>query len=193
MIFLSPLSFIIPLLIGLACGCAAGFGGMTALNKRRANGGLSTKQTIIAGIQQNIGDFSEMFEPVYSVSVGKANKQEEVFAEWNAKVRDSAEDNGYKALFDKYFGGYATWGQGKKKVNVKKQNKIYKKKAEKLVKIFFKGNILRGSDVFETGCETTAERYDYVGEGSVETDKQYEVLAPVWMYQDTVVDKGVIR
>ena len=192
-IILPAQTFILPIVIGMVIGAAIASVFFIIFNKRRGNGNLSVKETIAAGILSNINDFTEMFEPVYSVSIGKSNKQQEVFAEWNARVRDSAEDNGYKALFEKKFGDYASWGQGKKKVKEKKANKIYKKKAKQLVKIFFKGNILRGNSTFETGNENTAELYDYVGDSSIETDKQYEVLAPCWTYQEMTVDKGVIR
>lgn len=186
-------NIIIPILIGVAIGIAAATAFFIIRARRKKSGKVSKKKLLVEGIQANIDDFREWFEPVYSVSVGKNKKQEECFAVWNERVQASAEDNGYKALFAERFGGYAAWGQGKKKLKVKKQNKLYKKNAKKLVKLFFKADILRGSDIYETGCETTAERYDLVGEGSIETDKSYEVLAPCWTYGDKVVDKGVIR
>ncbi len=185
--------YLIPLAIGLLCGAAAATVFFIIRSKRKKTGTLSKQQIMVQGIQKNIGDFTEMFEPVYSVSVGKNRMQEDIFASWNEKVEASAEDNGYKALFKELYGDYASWGKGKKKTKEKKANKIYKKKASKLVKTFFKSNILRGADVYETGCETTAEKYVLAGDGSIETDRQYEVLAPCWTYEDKVVDKGVIR
>ena len=192
-------NIIIPVLVCVlaAAAAAAVFFILRARRKKgtgdAADKKLSKKKTLRQCILTNIDEFSEMFEPVYSVSVGKNKKQTETFASWNEKVLSSPEDNGYKAIFAKLYGDYDSWGRGKKKVKVKKQNKIYKKKAKKLVKTFFKAGIVRGADVYETGCETTAERYDYVGSGSIETDKTYEVLAPCWTCGDKVVDKGVIR
>ncbi len=185
--------YLIPLIVAVLCGAAAATAFFIVRNKRKKNGTLSKKNVLIQGLQANIDDFCEMFEPVYSVSVGKNEKQAETFECWNTAVLNSAEDNGYKALFAKKFGDYAAWGQGKKKLKVKKANKIYRKKAKKLVKLFFKANILRGADIYETGCETTAERFVLAGDGSIETDRKYEVLAPCWKYGEKVVDKGVIR
>ena len=194
-------NIIIPVLIVVAVAAAAAIVFFVLRHKRKKSGAapeknakLSKKKTLIGGLQKNIDSYSELFEPVYSVSVGKNKKQEDAFAAWNEAVKAGPEeDGGYKALFNKLFGDYAAWGKGKKKVKVKKQNKIYKKKAKKLVKLFFKADILRGGDVYETGCETTAEKYDFVGDGSILTDKVYDVLAPCWTYKDKVVDKGVIR
>ena len=194
-------NILIPVLVVVAVLAAAAIVFFVLRHMRKKSGAapeqsakLSKKKLFIQGLQSNIDSYAEMFEPVYSVSVGKNKKQEETFAAWNEAVAAGPdEDGGYKALFTKLFGDYAEWGKGKKKVKVKKQNKLYKKKAGKLVKYFFKANILRGGDVYETGCETTAEKYDFVGDGSIVTDKVYDVLAPCWTYEDKVVDKGVIR
>lgn len=185
-------AFIILLIVALLCGAAA----VAAffIFRYRGKGTRPSKNEILAeGLQQNLDDFSNMFEPVFSVAVGKNKKQEDVFSAWNAKVQDSAEDNGYKAIFVDRFGDYATWGQGKKKFKQKKADKIYKKKARKLLKLFTKANVLRGIDEFETGSETTAERYNFAGEGSIEAEAVYEVLAPCWTYGEKIVDVGVIR
>lgn len=185
---------LIPLLIVFVLACAA----ITVFSLIRAGkGGKGNKNVLAEGIKENADDFTEMFEPVYSVSIGKHDKQEEIFALWNQKVAESENDNGYKAVFEKKFGDYATWGvkETKKgaKVKEKKQNKLYKKAAKKLVKIFFKAGIVRGHEIFATGNETTAEKYELVGAGSIETERKYEVLAPFWSLKDKIVDKGVIR
>ena len=190
--FIAFPGFVIFLIIAILCGAAAA--AVFFIFRYKGKGTRPSKNEILAeGIQQNLDDFSGMFEPVFSVAMGKNKKQEEVFTAWNAKVQDSAEDNGYKAIFIEKFGDYATWGQGKKKFNQKKADKIYQKKAKKLVKLFDKANILRGFEIFETGTEITAERYTYAGENSIETDAVYEVLAPCWTYGEKIVDKGVIR
>ena len=192
-------SQLIPLIIGI-CLLAAAIAVLSVLLYKRTRGGKA--KIIPEGIVANIDDFSEMFEPVWSVKVGKTDKQEETFALWNEKVAASENDeNGYKAEFEKRFGDYATWGVKVKtkkgqevvKVKAKKQNKRYHKASKRLVKYFKKANVLRGSDIFVTGDETTAEKYVLVGDASIETDKKYEVLAPYWILGDKVVDKGVIR
>ena len=184
---------IISIVIGVAIGVAAATLFFVLRSKRKGGGKLSKKQTIAQGIKANLADFNGMFEPMYSVSVGKNKNQKAVFAAWNDAVQASAEDNGYKALFNEQYGDYIAWGQKKKKFKEKKANKLFKKKAAKLVKTFFKGGILRGSDIYETGSETTAERYDFAGAGSVEADAVYEVLSPCWMCGDQIANKGVIR
>ena len=194
-------NIIIPVLIVVAVLAAAAIVFFVLRHMRKKSGAaseksakLSKKKIFIQGLQANIDSYTGMFEPVYSVSVGKNKKQKETFAAWNEAVQSGPdEDGGYKSLFNKLFGDFDAWGRGKKKVKVKKQNKISKKKASELVKYFFKANILRGGDVYETGCETTAERYDFIGDGSIVTDQVYDVLAPCWTYEDKVVDKGVIR
>ncbi|MBQ7638279.1 MAG: hypothetical protein IJS90_05220 [Clostridia bacterium] len=185
---------IIPVVIAALCGAAAAALFFIIRNKKRGGSAKPTKKQLVAqGIQNNIGDFSGLFEPVYSVANGKNKRQQATFAAWNDAVQNSEEDNGYKAIFNDYFGDYESWGKGKKKVKVKKQNKIYKKKSKKLLKIFKKGDIVRSSDLYAAGAEDTAEKFSFAGDGSIETDAQYEVLAPCWTYQDKIVDKGVIR
>ncbi|MBQ6420822.1 MAG: hypothetical protein IJK02_07110 [Clostridia bacterium] len=153
-----------------------------------------TKKEIMAeGIRLNVQDFNGMFEPVYSISVGKNQKQEEVFTAFTDAVRDSEEDNGYKRLVSETFGDFITWGKGKKKLNVKKRDKIYQKKAHKLVKIFFKAGVLRADDLFVTVDDTTAEKYEFSGGQYIEPETTCEVLSPVWTLDNVVVNKGVIR
>ena len=184
---------IIPVILAALCGAAAATVFFVIRNKKKGDAKPSKKQILIQGIRDNIDCFDGMFEPVYLVAEGKNKKQTAVFAAWNEKVQASEEDNGYKALFQKQFGSYESWGKGKKKLKVKKANKIYKKKAKKLLKLFKKAGIIRAEDIYEIGSETTAEKYNYIGAESIEADANYDVLAPYWSCGDKIVDKGVIR
>ena len=98
---------------------------------------------------------------------------------------------GHQATFKKYlieefnekFGNREKWTKGKK----------WTKKANQLVKFVFKAGVSRSTQVVAIGDETTAEKYVYAGSASVEADAEYDVLAPYWESNGTVVHKGVIR
>ena len=187
--------FGLPLFFAILLSFGAGMGVMALIAGAGRKKG-SGKNTILAdGIRVNALEFSEMYEAVYSISAGKNQKQTEVFAAWNDAVKACPEDNGFKAVFASKFGGYDDWGRkGKKrKLKEKKANKIFKKKAKKLVKIFFKAGIIREHDVFIKGDERTAEKYEMAGGGIIEDGVDYEVLAPYWHIGETVVDKGAVR
>lgn len=173
---------------------SAAIGAAIALLFARKGGAKdgSGKYSIVEGIRDNALTFSEMYEPVYSVSAGKNAKQEEVIASWCDAVAGCENEEFQKAFADK-FGDYASWGVSKKgKVNNKKVNKIYVKKARALVKAFFKAGIIREHDINVVADEETAEKYEIVG-GAIEAGNTYEVLAPYWHLSDDIVDKGVIR
>lgn len=168
---------------------------LVVFSKLKKGGGEKTpknKSAIVDGIRDNALNFSEMYEPVYSVTAGKNTKQEEIFAVWNAAVED-CEDEEFKKAFAEKYGDYTSWGVSKKgKVNTKKLNKAYAKKARALVKTFFKAGIIREHDIDVVADETTAEKYEIVG-GAIEAGNTYDVLAPYWHLSNDVVDKGVIR
>jgi len=187
-------NIIIPVLIAVICAAVAA-ALFFILRSRKKNGKAKpSKNTVLAeGIQENIDSFTDLFEPVYSIVDGKNKRQKATFAAWNDCVQNSEEDNGYKALFKDKFGDYESWGQGKKKLKVKKSNKIYKKKSKKLLKLFKKAGITRSEDAFTVGAENTAEKFIFAGSDSIETDADYQVLSPCWTYGDKVVNKGVIR
>lgn len=138
----------------------------------------SASTLIVEGIANNAEAFSEMYEPVWALANGKLNKKEEVFSRWN----EIAADSDFGDAFASKFGDYASWKKGK-----------WSKKATKLVKYIFKAGVTRSSDVIVLGDEDTAEKYVYAGSSSIETDAEYDVLAPYWEINGTVVDKGVIR
>ncbi len=181
-------------IIWIAILAAAIGAGVTLIFTRGKKGGEDggSKTAIVDGIRDNALAFSEMYEPVYSVSAGKTAKQEEIFADWNAAVA-GCENEEFKAAFNEKFGDYASWGVSKKgKVNAKKVNKTYAKKARALVKSFFKAGIIREHDVNVVADETTAEKYEIVG-GAIEAGNTYDILAPYWHLSNDIVDKGVIR
>ena len=185
--------FGLPMVLVIVLAFGAGMGVMALILGRKK--GSSKNNILVDGIRVNAPEFAEMYEAMYSVSVGKNQKQTEVFAAWNDSVQACPEDNGFKALFATKFGGYDGWGRkGKKqKLKEKKANKIFRKKAKKLVKAFFKAGIIREHDVFITGDATTAEKYEIAGGGMVEDGITYEVLAPYWHIGETVLDKGAVR
>ncbi len=190
MLFGAPL--IITILLAVGCGAAISALIFTVKNNRNR----SSKTNILAdGIRVNALEFTEMYEAMYSVSVGKNQKQQEVFAAWNDRVNACPEDNGFKAIFAEKFGDYSRWGRkGKKqKYKEKKANKKFAKKAKKLVKVFFKAGIIREHDVFITGDAQTEAKYELAGGGKIEEGITYEVLAPYWHLADTVVDRGAVR
>ncbi len=134
---------------------------------------------IVSGIAENAEAFSEMYEPLWAVANGKLNKKEAVFEQWNAV----AETIGIGEAFAEKFGGREKWKKGKK----------WGKKANQLVKYIFKAGVTRSTEVAVLGDDTTAEKYVYAGSASVEADAEYDVLAPYWESNSTVVHKGVIR
>lgn len=134
---------------------------------------------IISGIAENAEAFNEMYEPLWAVANGKLGKKEAVFEQWN----EVAETVGFGAAFAEKFGGRENWKKGKK----------WAKKANQLVKYIFKAGVTRSTEVVVLGDENTAEKYVYAGSASVEADAEYDVLAPYWESNGTVVDKGVIR
>lgn len=189
MLFFTDIIWIAALSAAIGAGIAALIFG---LKFKKGGSSGSEKGSIVNGIRDNALAFSKMYEPVYSVSAGKNAKQEEIFAAWNAAV-DTCEDEAFKKAFAEKFGDYARWGVSKKgKVNAKKVNKTYIKKARALVKCFFKVGIIRESDVYVVADETTAEKYEIVG-GAIEAGTTYDVLAPYWHLSNDIVDKGVIR
>ena len=74
-----------------------------------------------------------------------------------------------------------------------KKNKKFKKAAKKLVKACFKAGVVRSSELYIVGDDTTAEKYHLAGDGIISADENYEVLAPFWQFGDIVLEKGVIK
>ena len=134
---------------------------------------------IVGGIAEHAEAFSEMYEPLWAVANGKLSKKEAIFDQWN----EVAETVGLGEAFNEKFGGREKWTKGDQ----------WSKKANELVKYIFKAGVTRSTQVTVVGDDTTAERYVYAGSASIEADTEYDVLAPYWELNGTVVDKGVIR
>lgn len=184
-----------PQAVLLLLGCLVLGAGVAALiftlvNKRNPK---SKTNLLLAGLRTNAAQFEGMYEPVYSISSGKHQMQQEVFAAWNERVNACEDDTGFKAVFAEKFGKYYEWGKKKNKFKQKKANKIYGKKAKKLVKLFFKAGLVRELEVFIVGDEKNAGCYELVGGGDVQSGITYEVLAPYWRLGNDVLDKGAAR
>ena len=184
-------SSVIMLLLGMAIGAGVASLFFILFRKDKTKSKVNPIQT---GLRENAASFAGMYEPVFAVCVGKNQKQEDVFAAWNTHVT-GCEDEAFKLLFAKEFGDYEKWGKkGKKqKLNEKKADKIYKKKAAKLVKYFTKAGIRRETETFIVGKEGDDVMYELAGGGQIQPGVTYEVLAPYWRYGDTVLDKGAVR
>lgn len=134
---------------------------------------------IVGGIAENAEAFSEMYEPLWSVANGSLSKKEAIFDQWNGV----AETVGFGEAFNEKFGGREKWAKGDQ----------WAKKANELVKYIFKAGVIRSTEVSVVGDDTTAEKYVYAGSASIEAGTEYDVLAPYWELNGTIVDKGVIR
>lgn len=190
MLFFGPQAAL--LLIGcFALGAGAATLFFFLMNRRKPN---AKKNVLVEGLRENAQRFEGMYEPVYSIAVGKHEMQQQVFAAWNESVSACEDDDaGFREAFANKFGDYYKWGQKKKKVKIKKANKIYNKKANQLVKLFFRAGIIREHDKFIVGDEKNAACYEIVGGGNVEPGISYEVLAPYWHLGETVLDQGAVR
>ena len=187
-----------PSIVMLLLGVAVGAGGATLffLLTRKKEKGEAAPRTdpMLTGLRENADRFTGMYEPMFSICVGKHQKQADVFAAWNGRVNE-CEDEAFKAVFATKFGDYGDWGvKGKKrKLKQKKADKIYAKKAGKLVRYFTKAGILREVETFIEGKEGDGALYELAGGGEVQPGVTYEVLAPYWHFGDTVLDKGAVR
>ena len=161
--------------------------------KRALNGEFPDNVTLARGIGQNAEAFEGLYEPVYQISLGETENREETFAAWNERVAASEMSDDCKRIFAEQFGDYADWGRRGKKIRKRKSKKIYTKKAEKLVKLFDKANVVRSADIFEKSGETTAERYALASGEAILLDTRYFVASPCWTCGDAVVNKGVIE
>lgn len=189
MLFFGPEAFLIPIFcIALGAGVAALIFSM--MNKKNPN---SRKNLLLAGLRENAEQFEGMYEPVYSITTEKHQMQQEVFAAWVDRVNACEDITGFKTVFNDYFGKYYEWGRKKDKFKEKKANKIFGKKAKKLVKMFFEAGIIREHDVFIVGDERNVDHYEVVGGGAVQPGITYEVLAPYWHLGETVLDMGAAR
>ncbi len=143
-------------------------------------------RVLAKGISDNMEDFYGMFESLQAIAEGKTDKQEETIGLWYRAVR-AATDNGsgFKEDFFKRFGDYTRWDKDEKW--------RYTHVAKTVLRAAKQAGVIRGEEVFVAGNETTAQRYVLPGDGVIYYDKTYQVLAPCWLCEEEVVDKGVIR
>ena len=149
----------------------------------------SAKKTLILGFRDNADQFSDLLEPLFLLSSGKTDRKDYILDTWYGIV-DSLEGNDdFKAAFVKKFGGISSF---------KGKNKKYVKCADSILKYVYKAGIERDDDKVVTADETTAEKYDIIGTGSIEAGNVYDVFVPYWDIEnenedDTILSKGAIR
>lgn len=149
----------------------------------------SDKREMLIGIRDNAEAFAELYEPLFLLASGKTSRKDWVFDSWNNAVNSIEGYDAFKSTFAKKFGDVASW-KGKKKK--------YVKNADKLLKYIFKAGIEREDDATVIANETTAEKYDIIGDASLEAGAEYDVFVPYWKQKaeddsEKVLSKGAIR
>ncbi len=150
------------------------------------------KREMIIGLRDNAEAFSDLYEPLFLLASGKTARRDWIFDAWNTRVNELDGYSEFKSVFTKFFGDVASW-KGKKGK--------YVKNADKLLKFIFKAGITREDASVITANETTAEKYDIIGAGSIEAGVEYDVFVPYWSFTavaddeatETVLSKGAIR
>ena len=189
MFLMGPVVLIL-LLVGLAIGGGAAAAVFIYRNKKNPN---SVENTLIRGLKEYAPQFAGLYEPLYSVSLGRTRMQRAVFTVWNQRVAENTDDKGFQAVFAQQFGGYESWGAGGKYPDRDKMNAIYLKKAKKLVKLCYKAGIVREHDSFIVGNAKNIICYERAGGGPIEPGMNYEVLAPFWHIGNVLLNKGVAK
>lgn len=142
----------------------------------------SPKKDLIIGLRDNAEAFSDLYEPLFLLASGRTGRKDAVLDAWNEKVNSLEGNEAFKEAFNKKFGDVASF-KGKKKK--------YVKCADSLLKYIYKAGIERDDDEVVTANETTAEKYDIIGAGSIEADETYDVFVPYWeIERDTKNENG---
>lgn len=157
----------------------------------------SPKKDIIIGLRDNAEAFADIYEPLFLLASGRTARKDAVLDAWNEKVNSLEGNEAFKEAFNKKFGDVASF-KGKKGK--------YVKCADSLLKYIYKAGIERDDDEIVTADETTAEKYDIIGAGSIEAGEIYDVFVPYWEIEreiknedsettetETVLCKGAIR
>ena len=153
----------------------------------------SAKKTIILGLRDNAELFSDLLEPLFLLASGKTDRKDYILDTWYDRVASVEDNDEFKAAFVKRFGEIASF---------KGKNKKYVKCADGILKYVYKAGIERDDDRVETADESTAEKYDIIGSGSIEAGNVYDVFVPYWSLEteaadedtaETVLSKGAIR
>ena len=157
----------------------------------------SDKKNVIIGLRDNAEVFADLLEPLFILASGRTERKDEILDSWYEKVSSLEDNKEFKESFVKKFGEIASF-KGKKSK--------YVKCAGRILKYCYKAGIERDDDTVVTADETTAEKYDIIGAGSIEAGKVYDVFVPYWELEietkdengaeietETVLCKGAIR
>lgn len=157
----------------------------------------SDKKNVILGLRDNAEAFSDLLEPLFLLASGKTERKDEVLDAWYERVNSLEGNKAFKESFVKKFGEIGSF-KGKKKK--------YIKCADRILKYCYRAGIERDDDSVVTADESTAEKYDIIGAGSIEAGKIYDVFVPYWEIEietkgedgeeietETVLCKGAIR
>lgn len=145
----------------------------------------SPKKDLLIGLRDNAEVFAEYYEPLYKLAKGNTGRKEWVAASWLNAVRSLEGQDAFKAAFNKKFASFAlktnnTKSARKAKKIDKKQGKKCRKAAKKLISLLKKAGILRDKTLTVVADETTAEKYDVIGNTSLNANEKYDVFAPFW-------------
>lgn len=145
----------------------------------------SPKKDLLIGLRDNAEVFAEYYEPLYILAKGNTGRKEWVAASWLNAVRSLEGQDAFKAAFNKKFASLAlktnnTKSARKAKKIDKKQGKKCRKAAKKLISLLKKAGILRDKTLTVIADETTAEKYDVIGNTSLNANEKYDVFAPFW-------------
>lgn len=157
----------------------------------------SDKKNIILGLRDNAAVFADLLEPLFLLASGRTERKDEILDAWYERVNALEDNKEFKESFVKKLGEIGSF-KGKKAKYVKCANKI--------LKYCYKAGIEREDENVVTADETTAEKYDIIGAGSIEAGKVYDVFVPYWELEietkdengeeietETVLCKGAIR
>lgn len=145
----------------------------------------SPKKDLLIGLRDNAEVFAEYYEPLYILAKGNTGRKEWVAASWLNAVRSLEGQDAFKAAFNKKFASLAlktnnTKSARKAKKIDKKQGKKCRKAAKKLISLLKKAGVLRDKTLTVIADETTAEKYDVIGNTSLNANEKYDVFAPFW-------------
>ena len=157
----------------------------------------SDKKNLVLGFRDNAEVFADLLEPLFLLASGKTARKDAVLDSWYERVNSLEGNDAFKASFVKKFGEISSF---------KGKAKNYVKCADKILKYVYKAGIERDDEEIVTANETTAEKYDIIGAGSIEAGEIYDVFVPYWELEadttgengeeietETILCKGAIR
>lgn len=147
----------------------------------------SPKKDILLGLHDNAEAFSDLLEPLFLLASGKTARKDYVLDSFKERVNALEGNEAFKEAYNKKFGDIASF-KGKKGK--------YVRCAGSLLKYVFKAGIEREDDDTVVANETTAEKYDIIGTGSIVAGETYDVFVPYWEVEseeNKILSKGAIR